>query len=108
MKTSRVAISHQLREILQHCQATDFLNFLTGNESWLFLQDPHHGIWAASRDEVLERGTTKIETEKWMVAFDQKYELQFSGLLSTCHFGDPAKNLLIEPQKHIERYSLAP
>jgi hypothetical protein len=27
MKASRIAISHQALEILQHCQATDFLNF---------------------------------------------------------------------------------
>jgi hypothetical protein len=33
MKGSRVAMSHQLLEILQHCQTTDFVNFLTGNES---------------------------------------------------------------------------
>jgi hypothetical protein len=27
MKASRVAMSHQLLEILQHCQTTDFVNF---------------------------------------------------------------------------------
>jgi hypothetical protein len=37
MKVSRVVMSHQLIEILQHCQATYFLNFLTGTSrgsSW--------------------------------------------------------------------------
>jgi hypothetical protein len=63
MKASRVAMSHQLIELLQHCHATDFANFLTGNESWFFLESPHHGVWAACRDELPETRITKIDTE---------------------------------------------
>jgi hypothetical protein len=67
-KASRIAISHQLLEIPQHCQATDFVNVLTEDESWFLLEYPHHGIWAASRDEELETFMTTIDTEKWMIS----------------------------------------
>jgi transposase len=43
MKASRVAMSHQLLEILQPCQARGFVHFLTGDESWLFLEYPNYG-----------------------------------------------------------------
>jgi hypothetical protein len=68
MKASRLAMSLQLLEILQHCQATDFVNFLTGDELWLFLEHPHYVFWAASRDEVLETPMTRIGTEKCMIS----------------------------------------
>jgi hypothetical protein len=38
---------------------------------------------------------------------DQRYEIQFWVLLSSCYSGYPVKHLLIEPQKHIEAYSRA-
>jgi hypothetical protein len=71
MKTSRVAMSDQLLEISQHCQATDFVNFLTGDKSWFFLSIlmiVHYGVWAASRDEVQETLMTKIGIEKCMIS----------------------------------------
>jgi len=55
MKASRVAMSHQLLEILQHCQATDFVNFLTGDESWFFLEYPHYGMMSGPRPEMRYR-----------------------------------------------------
>jgi hypothetical protein len=67
-KASRVAMLHQLLEILQHCQATDFVDFLTGDESSFLLECPHSGVWAASREEVLETAMTKLETEKHMIS----------------------------------------
>jgi hypothetical protein len=66
-RASRVAISHQLLEILQHCQATDFVNFLSEDESQFFLEHPHYGVWAASTDEVPETPMTTIDTEKCMM-----------------------------------------
>jgi predicted GTPase len=36
MKASRVSMSHQFLEILQHRQTTDFVNFLTEDESRFF------------------------------------------------------------------------
>jgi hypothetical protein len=44
MKPSRLAMSHQLLEIREHCQATNFMNFLTEDESWFFLEYPHDGV----------------------------------------------------------------
>jgi hypothetical protein len=61
MKVSRVAMPHQLRKILQHCQATEFLNFLARDELWFFLECPYDDVWAASRDEVLATPMTTIE-----------------------------------------------
>jgi hypothetical protein len=52
MKALRVVISHQLLEILQHCQATDFVNFLAGDEWWLFLEYPHYGMVFGPRPEM--------------------------------------------------------
>jgi hypothetical protein len=37
-------------------------------EWWLFLEYPHDGVWAASRDEIPETPMTRIETEKCMVS----------------------------------------
>jgi hypothetical protein len=63
MKASRVAMSHELLEILQHCQATDVVNVLSGHESWFFMQRLHYGTWVASRDEGAATPMTKIESE---------------------------------------------
>jgi hypothetical protein len=71
MKTSRVSIGYQRLEILQHCQAMDFVNFLTRDESWFFWNIPimlYHGVWAASRDAVPETLMTKIDPEKCMIS----------------------------------------
>jgi hypothetical protein len=68
MKASRVAMSNQLLEIAQHCQATDFVNFLSEDESWFLLEHPHYGIETESRDEVREILMTKIGTEKCMIS----------------------------------------
>jgi hypothetical protein len=43
MKASRVAMSCQLLEILQHCQAIEFADLLTGNEWRFVLEYPHSG-----------------------------------------------------------------
>jgi hypothetical protein len=40
VKASRTAMPHQLLEIRQHCQATDFVSFLTGDQSWSFRNMP--------------------------------------------------------------------
>jgi hypothetical protein len=68
MNASRVAMSHQLLEILQHCQATDFVNFLTGDESSFRLEHPQYGVWAESRDEAPETRMTTIDTGKCMIS----------------------------------------
>jgi histone-lysine N-methyltransferase SETMAR len=68
MKASRVAMSHQLLEILQHCQATSFVNFLTGDESWFFSEHLHYGVWAAFRDAVSETSMTTMSAEKDMIS----------------------------------------
>jgi hypothetical protein len=68
MKASRVDMSYQLLEILQHCQATDFVNFLTEDESWFVLEYLHYGVWAASRDDVPETLVRKTDTEKSMIS----------------------------------------
>jgi hypothetical protein len=52
MKASRVAMSRQLLEILQHCQATDFVKFLIGDELWFFLEYPHYDMMSGPRPEM--------------------------------------------------------
>jgi hypothetical protein len=61
-------MSHQFLEILPHCQTTDFVNFLTWDQPWLFLDYPHFGIWAASRDEAPKTPMTKHDTENCMIS----------------------------------------
>jgi hypothetical protein len=68
MKTSKVAMLHQLLEILQHCQATDFANFLTWDESWLFLESPHCDMSATSRGKLTKTAMTEIDTEKCTIS----------------------------------------
>jgi hypothetical protein len=69
MSASRVAISDQLLEILQHCQATDFVNFLTG-PSRGFVWSIMIMVWCL--DRVQRWGTRntndKSETEKCMIS----------------------------------------
>jgi hypothetical protein len=67
-KAPRAAISDQLLEMLQHCQATDLVSFLTGDESRLLLEYPMMvGVWTASRDEKLETPMAEIDVEKFMI-----------------------------------------
>jgi hypothetical protein len=118
MKASRIAISHQALEILQHCQATDFLNFwpkTSPGSFWSILIL----FWCLGRVQRWCSGNTydKIETEKCMISIirsisgihsllalarGRKYKMQFSVLLSTCYPGYPAIHLLIEPQKTLK------
>jgi hypothetical protein len=44
MKVSRVAMPDQLSEILEHCQTTDFVNFLTEDQSLFGLEYSHYGV----------------------------------------------------------------
>jgi hypothetical protein len=67
MKDSKVVKPCQLLEIHQHCQATESANVLTGDESWFVLDHPHHGVWAASRDDAPEKLMTNIEAQKSMI-----------------------------------------
>jgi hypothetical protein len=43
LKVSKIAMSDQRLDLLQHCQATDFVNFLAADEWWFFLEYPHYG-----------------------------------------------------------------
>jgi hypothetical protein len=112
MKASRVVMPYELLEIFQHCQATDFVNLLTGDESWFFLKYSHYSTISGPRHETTDRKRRwqQLRLENaWSRSFDnfwnpqstcidQRYEIQiqFSVLPSTCYSGYPAKYLLIE------------
>jgi hypothetical protein len=45
-----------------------FYEVLSRGKPWFFLEYPHDGVWAASRDEIPEIPMAKIETEKCMIS----------------------------------------
>jgi hypothetical protein len=55
MKASRTAMSYQPFEILQYCQATDFANFLAGDQSSFFLECPPYDMAYGPHPEIRYR-----------------------------------------------------
>jgi hypothetical protein len=54
--------------VLEDAHRTGFERIITGDKSWLFLSYPHDSAWGASRDELRERVTQKIDTEKCLIS----------------------------------------
>jgi transposase len=67
-KGERVALSHELLAVLERDRRNQFRNVVTGDESWFFLYYSHDSIWTQSRDEVPERISQKIDTEKCLLS----------------------------------------
>jgi hypothetical protein len=55
--------------VLQSVRSTGLQSVIAGDESRFFLYYPRDSIWASSRDEVPERVSHKINTEKCLVSF---------------------------------------
>jgi transposase len=67
-KAERVTLSHEILAVLESDPRNSFQNVITGDESWFFLYYPRFSIWAQSRDEVPERMSQKIDSEKCLIS----------------------------------------
>jgi hypothetical protein len=57
--------------MVQHCQATDLVNFLIGDESWFFLECRHYGIVSASHSEMTHGKDRRYNLTVKVHDFDQ-------------------------------------
>jgi hypothetical protein len=67
-KAERVTLSHGILSALRSIRFTGFQSAITRDESRFFLYFPRDLIWAASRDDVPERVSQKINTEKCLIS----------------------------------------
>jgi hypothetical protein len=67
-KSECVTYSSLLLEVLEEAHRTGFERIITGDELWFFLSYPHDSAWAPSRDELPERVSQKIDTEKCLIS----------------------------------------
>jgi hypothetical protein len=67
-KAERVSISSLLLAALEEAQSTGFDRLITGDESWFYLSYLHESAWAASRDQLPENVSQKIDTEKCLIS----------------------------------------
>jgi hypothetical protein len=67
-KAERVTLSHEILAVFESDRRTRFQNVITGDEFWFFLSYPRDSIWAQSRDEVPERISQKIDSEKSLIS----------------------------------------
>jgi hypothetical protein len=67
-KAERVMLSHEILAVLESDRRNSFQNVITGDESWFFLCYLRDSIWAQSRDEVSERISQKIDSEKCLIS----------------------------------------
>jgi hypothetical protein len=61
-------LSHGILSILSSVCSPGFQSVITGDQSWFFICYFHDSIWASSRDEVPERVSQKIDTEKCLIS----------------------------------------
>jgi histone-lysine N-methyltransferase SETMAR len=66
LRKKRVAIGSQLLAILEEAQSTGFRQFVTGDESWIYLSYASRAVWTISQDKVPTREKQKISTKKFM------------------------------------------
>jgi hypothetical protein len=66
--SERVTYSSILLEVLEEAQGIGVERVITGDESLFFLSYPHDSAWATSRDELSERMSHKIDTEKCLIS----------------------------------------
>jgi hypothetical protein len=65
---ARITYSSLLLEVLETTQRTGFQRIITGHESWFSLYSSHDSVWTTSRDELPERVTQRIDTEKCLIS----------------------------------------
>jgi transposase len=67
-KGNRVTLSRKLLTILFQEREKNFMDIMTGDESWFFLHDPHASAWAGSRDDLPVRIKPEIDAEKCLIS----------------------------------------
>jgi hypothetical protein len=100
--------------VLQNVHSTGFQSAITGDESWFFLYYPRYSIWALSRDEVPERVSQRIDTEKCLISLlwpvngiDSPGDVQKGSTYNSALFCDTAiPNLFDGITSHSRRKSL--
>jgi hypothetical protein len=66
--SERVTYSRLLLEVLEKAQRTGFERMIIGDESRFFPSYPHNSVWATAQDELPERVSPKIDTEKCLIS----------------------------------------
>jgi hypothetical protein len=66
-RRERVLKANLLLEELRADEGNEFANTMTGDESWFFLSHASESMFARTRDEVIQRTSQKIGSEKVMV-----------------------------------------
>jgi hypothetical protein len=67
-KVERATLSHGILLVLPGARSTGFQSIITGDKSWFFLYYLRDSIGASSRDELPERVSQTIDTEKYPVS----------------------------------------
>jgi histone-lysine N-methyltransferase SETMAR len=67
LKRKRVDLSTELLEILRHEEGSGFHRVITGDESWFYLHYSSNHIWACATDNVRQRASHQIQSEKLML-----------------------------------------
>ena len=66
-KLKRVDMSKSILKILEKAEKKNFINIMTGDESWFYFNYQSSHMYAASRDEVPTSTQKKIDSEKIML-----------------------------------------
>jgi hypothetical protein len=113
-KAERVSTSSLLLPALKEAESTGFDRVITGDESWFYLLYPHESAWVASRHQLPENVSQKIDTEKcltsvlwsingihgWLTSRKGSHITQHSYVISLCQVSLPTLLLVI-----VERHS---
>jgi hypothetical protein len=67
-KAEKVTSSRGILSVLQSIRSTGFQGVIIGGESWFFLYYSLDSIWMSSRDDIPERASQKIDTEKCLIS----------------------------------------
>jgi AraC-like DNA-binding protein len=66
LKTTRIATSMKMLEILEKQKRIHFAGIITGDESWFFLEDSRNRVWRLGRENAPERTSYTFDTDKHM------------------------------------------
>jgi hypothetical protein len=67
-KRNRVTLSREFLAILLHEREKNFMDIMTGDESWFFRHSPHDFAWAGSRDKLPVLIKPSIDPEKCLIS----------------------------------------
>jgi hypothetical protein len=65
---SRVIASIEMSRILQNQKSVTFAGFVTGDESWFFLEHSRNRVWRLGDENAPEKISQETSTEKHMLA----------------------------------------